>query len=321
MNPLCPHCQSSTKRFGRSKDGYQRYRCLACSKTFADRPARPLGASRLPLEEACRVLQLLCEGTSIRAVERLTGYEKGTVLRLLAQVGPKCERLLESLVRDVEVTDVQCDELHGWVHCKQGTKARKGITNPEAGDCWTWVALERGSKLVLSFHVGRRTTWDAHDFMAKLAKATSGRFALSTDGWAGYPETAEYHLGARIDYGMVIKEYRQAPAEELRRYAPPRLLRVEKVAVSGEPDEKRMCTSHVERCNWTIRTHLRRLTRLSNGFSRKKSNLRAAVALFFAYYNLVKFHGSIRMTPAMKAGIVARPWTMADLVMAAGAAA
>lgn len=318
---LCAACQGSTKRFGRSKDGHQRYRCLTCRKTFADRPARPLGRSRVPFEQACHVLQLLCEGASIRAVERLTGLEKATVLRLLAEVGPKCERLLEALVCGVAVADVQCDELWGYIHCKQATKARNGITNPEAGDAYCFVALERGSKLVLSFHLGRRTSWDAHDFMGKLAKATSGRFALSTDGWAGYPETAEFHLGARIDYGMVVKEFKQPTGEELRHYGPPRLLRVEKVVVSGEPDEAKMCTSHVERCNWTIRTHMRRLTRLSNGFSRKKSNLRAALAVFFAYYNLVKFHGSIRMTPAMKAGVVKRPWTMADLVTAAGKAA
>lgn len=152
-----------------------------------------------------------------------------------------------------------------------------------------------------------------------VSHATAGRFQISTDGWTGYPETIDYNLGARVDYGMVVKEFRQASGEELRRYAPPRLLKAEKVAVYGQPDEKRMSTSRIERHNWTIRTHLRRLTRLSNGFSRKRANLRATMALFFAYYNFVKIHRSIRMTPAMKAGIARKPWSMADLLRAAAA--
>jgi len=272
---------------------------------------------RLPLDRALLVLQLLCEGSSVRAIERLTGTEKKTVLRLLAQVGTGCERMLAETVKGVPVRDVECDELWTFVRCKEATKARKGITDLEAGDCYTFVALERSSKLVLAFKVGRRNTWDAHDFMESLDAATAGEFQISTDGWSGYPETISYNLGARVAYGMVVKEFRQASGDELRRYSPPRLLRTEKVVVYGEPEEKRMSTSRIERHNWTIRTHLRRLTRLSNGFSRKRANLRAAMALFFAYYNFCKIHRSIRCTPAMAAGIARKPWEMADLLTAA----
>jgi transposase-like protein/IS1 family transposase len=316
----CPHCQSATKKFGRTNDGRQRFRCLSCRKISAEARERPLGDMRLPLERALLVLQLLCEGSSVRAVERITGTEKKTVLRLLCQVGAGCERLMTERVREVPVADVECDELWTFVRCKEATKARKGITDLEAGDCYTFVALERSSKLVLAFKVGRRNTWDAHDFMGKVSAATAGDFQISTDGWAGYPETIEFNLGARVAYGMVIKEFRQASGEELRRYSPPSLLRAEKVSVYGEPEEKRMGTSRIERHNWTIRTHLRRLTRLSNGFSRKRANLRAAMALFFVYYNFVKFHRSLRMTPAMAAGIALKPWEMVDLLKAAQAA-
>jgi transposase-like protein/IS1 family transposase len=317
-NPTpCPYCQSATKKFGRTPDGRQRYRCLSCRKISAEERERPLGEMRLPLDRALLCLNLLCEGSSVRAIERITGIEKKTVLRLLSKVGAGCERMLSSLVRDVPVQDVECDELWTFVRCKEGTKKRKNIQDGEAGDCYTFVALERHSKLVLAFQVGRRNTWDAYDFMEKVNTAAAGQFTLSTDGWSGYPETVEYHLGGRVDYGMVVKEFGQESGEELRRYAPPRLLRAEKVIVQGEPDTKRVSTSRIERHNWTIRTHLRRLTRLSNGFSRKRANLRAALALFFAYYNFCKIHQSIRCTPAMAAGIARKPWSLADLLTAA----
>jgi IS1 family transposase/transposase-like protein len=315
----CQHCQGRTKKFGRTNDGRQRFRCLnlECRKISSERRERPLGEMRLPVDRALQVLQLLVEGVSVRAVERLTGTEKKTILRLLAQVGPACERMLAETVANVPVKDVECDELWTFVRCKEATKARKGITDLEAGDCYTFVAIERSSKLVLAFKVGRRNTWDAHDFMGKVSAATAGEFQISTDGWTGYPETIEYNLGARVRYGMVVKEFVSAGGEEARRYAPPRLLGQEKIAVYGEPDEDKMGTSRIERSNWTIRTHLRRMTRLSNGFSRKRSNLQANLALFFAYYNFVKIHRSIRMTPAMKAGIARKPWEMVDLLKAA----
>jgi hypothetical protein len=161
--------------------------------------------------------------------------------------------------------------------------------------------------------------WDADDFMAKLNTATTGGFQLTTDGFNAYPNAVEYNLGARAEYAQLVKQYGEG-GEETRRYGPPRFIGTEKIAVSGSPEKARICTSHVERVNWTLRGHLRRMTRLSNGFSRKRANLRAALALFFAYYNLVKVQTSIRMAPAMKAGVTRKPWTMADLLKAANAA-
>ncbi len=276
---------------------------------------------RLPLDRALLCLHLLCEGSAVRAIERITGTEKKTILRLLVQVGEGCERLLAETVKGVPVQDVQADELWTYIRCKQGTRERNKITDPDAGDAYCYFGIERNSKLILAWHLGRRNTWDAHDFIVKLSTATAGSFQLSTDGFNAYPNAVEYAFGARVDYAQVVKEFASAGGEEARRYAPPRLIGQEKVTVYGTPDEDKVSTSHVERANWTLRGHLRRFTRLSNGFSRKKTNLRAALALYFAYYNFCRMHKSIRMTPAMAAGIARRPWSLADLLSAAQAAA
>lgn len=318
----CDDCKDSTvAKHGRDRHGKQRYRCCACGRTFAE-PSEPspLGEMRLPLDRALLCLHMLCEGNAVRAIERMTGTEKKTILRLLVLVGEGCERMLEETIQSVPVEDVQADELWTYIKAKQGTVARKKIKDPDAGDAYCYIGIERHSKLVLAWHLGRRNGWDAHDFIVKLGKATAGDFQLSTDGFNGYPGAVEYSLGARVDYAQVVKEFGNEGGEEGRRYAPPRLIGQEKIVVSGTPDEERICTSHVERGNWTLRGHLRRFTRLSNGFSRKKANLRAALALYFAYYNFVRMHKSIRMTPAMHAGITRKPWSVGDLLTAAMAA-
>ena len=197
---------------------------------------------------------------------------------------------------------------------------RRGIADPETGDAYCFIGLERHSKLVLAWHLGRRNTWDTHDFMEKLSAATAGRFQVTTDGLKTYPDSVECNLGARVNFTQLVKEFGAEGGAEQRRYAPPRLIGAEKITVYGEPDEARVCTSHIERANWTLRGHLRRMTRLSNSFSRKRANLRAAFGLFFAYYNLVKIHGAIRMTPAMKADLTRKPWSMADLLREAAQA-
>jgi transposase-like protein/IS1 family transposase len=314
---VCHNCQTAAKKFGKDRRGNQRYRCRTCRKTFSERQARPLGDMRIPVEKAELALMLLCEGSGIRAVERVTGLHRVTILRLLSEVGAGCERLLAAMVKDVPVQDVQADEVWGYVRCKEGTKKRRGIEDPEAGDAYCFIGIERHSKLVLAWHLGRRNSWDAHDFMVKLSAATGDGFQLSTDGFNAYSDAVEFNFGARVDYAMLVKEFGGAEGEEARRYGPPRLIGAEKITVYGTPNEDRICTSHVERVNWTLRGHLRRMTRLSNGFSRKRANLKAALALFFAYYNLIKMHSAIRMTPAMKAGISRKPWTMVDLIVAA----
>jgi IS1 family transposase len=270
---------------------------------------------RLPFDRAVLVLRLLVEGMSIRSAERITGHHRDTIMRLLVLAGRRAERLLEHLLREVPVRDVQADEIWGYVRMKEATKVRRGIEDEQVGDAYAFVGIERDSKLILTWHLGRRTAQHADAFAAKLERATSGRFQVTTDGFAGYPEAINYHLGTRTDLGLLIKQYGADHGEE-RRYSPGRITGARKIVVHGQPNPARICTSHVESQNLTMRMQLRRLTRLTNAYSRKWANLRAALALHFAHYNLCWFHSSIRMTPAMKAGVTQRPWGMADLLNA-----
>lgn len=178
----CTACQIPAKKFGKDRSGNQRFQCRTCRKTFSERPDRPLGDMRLPVDRALLCLNLLCEGSSIRATERITGTEKKTILRLLVQVGEGCERMLAETVKDVPVQDVQADELWTYVRCKQGTRDRKKISDPEAGDAYCYIAMERTSKVILAWHLGRRNGWDVHDFIAKLSTATAGSFQLARTG-------------------------------------------------------------------------------------------------------------------------------------------
>ena len=316
--PRCQSCESSAIaiKWGKDRAGNQRWRCKGCGSTWSDVPARPLGSMRLSLDRVVLVLSLLSEGMSIRSTERVTGHHRDTISKALRLAGDRCADLLDRMIADVEVSDVQCDEIWGFVGMKQKTKNLKKLDNQYLGDAWCWTAIDRDSKLILTHRLGSRTAQHADSFCEQLDRATVGRFQLSTDGLDSYPEAVSYHLGTRVDYGQIIKEYGSPTKEEQRRYSPARIISVEKRAISGSPDEGRICTSHVERSNLTIRTHMKRMTRLTCAFSKKWENLRAAFGLHFACYNLVKSHRSIRMTPAMKAGLTSNPWSMADLVAA-----
>lgn len=315
----CRYCQSKCQRYGFDPYGQQRWYCPACSKSFIERRRRPLNRMRLSVEKAIACLHLLVEGMSVRGIERVTGTGKRTILKLLLLAGRKCERLQDRRIRAVKVADVQADEIWGFVWCKQKTKNRKGHGD-ETGDAYCFVAIERHTKLVLAWHLGKRTTADTETFIEKLERATAGRFQLTTDGWESYPDAVSLSLGVRVDYARLIKTYHaahptQSPEGE-RRYSPSRVLEIIKDPRIGEPDEQAICTSHIERQNLTIRMHMRRLTRLTNGFSKKLENLRAAYALHFAYYNFCRIHKTIRCTPAMEAGVTKRIWELKDLLSA-----
>ena len=312
---VCHNCRIRATKHGRDRNGRQRWKCKPCRKTWTEPYERLLGEMRVPEEKALLALNLLCEGSSIRSTERLTGLHRDTVMKLLVRVGEGCERFLEERIRDVPVEDVQCDEIWGFVEMKERTKVGKGLDSVLIGDAYCFVGLERDSKLVLAWHLGRRTVQHTDAFVEKLDRATAGRFQLSTDGFAAYPDSISYHLGTRTDYAVLIKKYGSEEKSE-RRYSPPRIIGIDVNTIHGEPEPGRICTSHVERSNLTMRMSLRRLTRLTNAFSRKWENLRAALALYFAWYNFCRMHSSIRMTPAIKAGIANRPWSMKDLVAA-----
>lgn len=315
VSPVCRTCGGETIGWGKDRDGNARRKCKTCRATFGIIPARPLGAMRISMEKATLCLSLLTEGNSIRSTERISGTHRDTVMSLLRLAGAKCEALLSRLVQGVQVEDVQADELWCFVGMKEKTKARLKKTDAELGDAYTFVGIERTSKLALGFHLGRRTSEDANIFMAKIDAATSGRFQLSVDGFGAYPAAVESQLGARVDFGQLIKTYSSETVDSERRYSPARIISAEKVAVYGTPAEERICTSHIERANLHVRMQMRRFTRLTNAFSRKRDNLRAALALHFAAYDFCWMHSSIRMTPAMKAGIAKKPMKIIDLLL------
>lgn len=312
----CRSCGGRTIGWGKDREGNARRKCKACGATFGIIPARPLGTMRISLEKATLCVHLLTEGSSIRSTERITGTHRDTICRLLRVVGGKCEDLLNRLVSKVPVQDVQADEIWSFVGMKEKTKFRKQLADPEFGDAYTFVGMERTSKLVLAWHLGRRTSQDANLFAAKLSGATAGTYQLTTDGFNGYPAAIEAHLGGRVDYAQLVKTYSGEGLDSERRYSPPSIIASETILVSGTPEEDRVCTSHVERQNLHIRMQLRRFTRLTNAFSRKRENLRAALALHFAAYNFCWMHRTIRCTPAMAAGLVRKPWTVGDLLVA-----
>ncbi len=313
----CTSCESKNfKRFGKDRKGNQRYRCLDCGKTFSEPRDKPLGEMRLPMEKALTVLSLLVEGCSIRSIERVTGVEKKTIISLLLKTGEKCERLFDSLIRKVKVSHIQADEVWAFVGMKDKTRKRRGKSEEGLGDAYTWVAMEGDSKLIIAWHLGKRTAKDAEIFLEKIYQAVEGtenRFQMSTDGYGAYPEAVAYSLGTRVDYAQLIKQY-AAPEADDHRYSPSVCTGAKAVAVHGQPDMAKVCTSHIERQNLTLRMSMRRLTRLTNGFSKKWANLHAAFALQFAHYNLCRIHKTLRCTPAMEAGITKSVWELKDLL-------
>lgn len=318
----CHNCQIKTKKFGKDRKGNQRYRCIGCRKTFQEQQDKPLNNMYLPIEKAVLCLRLLVEGNSIRSTERITGVNRNTILDLLVLAGEKCERLLNEKIKNVPVRDVQCDEMWGFVGMKQKTLRRKLKAEPSTdttqGDAWCFVALERHTKMVMAWHLGKRTVRHTVDFTEKLYEATQGRFQLTTDGFAGYPDAVAYSLGTRVDFAQLVKVYAASPDGNTneRRYSPAIVTKAIPTPKWGNPDAERICTSHVERQNLTMRMMMRRLTRLTNAFSKKWDNLRAALALHFAYYNFCRIHKTLRCMPAMEAGITKTVWSLKDLLTA-----
>lgn len=309
----CQSCDGQVKKFGKDRKGNQRVRCLSCGKTQTVTQPKPLGSMYLAEEKALMCLNLLVEGMSVRAIERITGVHRDTVLDLLVTVGEKCERLMDEKIQGVAVRDVQADEVWAFVQMKEKTKKRQGLNDETIGDAYTFTAIDRETKLILCWHLGRRTAQDTAIFIEKLYHATSTHFQLTTDGFGGYPDAVIHSLGTRVDYAQLVKMYAQ-PAEGERRYSPAECIGAKKIPVIGNPDPERINTSHVERQNLTIRMHTRRLTRLTNAFSKKWPNLKAALALHFAFYNFCRLHSTIRCTPAMAAGITKSVWTLKDLL-------
>jgi IS1 family transposase len=273
-------------------------------------------ANILPLEKQIRVVSALAEGQSIRAIERQTGIHQDTICRLGARVGLAGARIMDEQMRELTCDTIQMDEIWGFIGKKQ-KNLRPGEERQGLGDVWTFVSICADTRMVPNYLVGKRDLYSATCFVEDLAsRLNAGRVQISTDGLNAYLNAVERGFGSEADYAQIVKNYGQEDIEGQRRYSPPKIIYVTKTVISGEPDRKKISTSYVERQNLTMRMHMRRLTRLTNAFSKKLDNFKAAVGLHFAYYNFVRIHRSLRMTPAMAGDVTDHVWSVKDLVEA-----
>ena len=285
---------------------------MGCKKTFSAKLTDRIEGSNIPLAQVEKVLQLLIEGCSVRSVERITSLHRDTILRLLVAAGEKCEKLLGRLIVNVPVRDIQADEIWGFIQKKE--KQVTADDDPNYGDAYCFVAMETTTKLVLNFALGKRNQATTDIFIEGLRDTVSRQnFQITTDGFVPYRSAIDNTLGDGVDFAQLIKVYRAAPEGE-RKYSPAEVVSTEVVPVLGNPDPKRICTSHIERQNLTMRMQMRRLTRLTNAFSKKWENHWAALCLHFAYYNFCRVHRTLRVTPGMQAGITDRVWDLAELL-------
>ena len=274
-------------------------------------------ANKLPFEKKVAVISMLCEGSSIRAIERITGVNQNTIMSLSRRVGDACKKIMDEKMRGLTCKQIEVDEIWGFIGAKQKNARRAGAY----GDVWTFIALDADTKLIPSFIVGKRDLYHAQAFMEDLAARLSRRVQISSDALSSYPEAVERGFGGEVDYAQLVKTYAVTTlgnAAASVRYSPAEVVKVEKTVINGMPEIDRVTTSHIEKQNHTLRMHCRRLTRLTNAFSKKFENFEAAVALNFAYYNFCKTHKALKMTPAMAAGIESTFWTVEDLVKRCG---
>ena len=268
--------------------------------------------NRLSTAERARVVASLVEGNSIRATVRMTGVAKNTIVKLLSELGPVVSAYQDKTFRNLTCKRVQCDEIWSYCYAKN-----KNITpeikekNPSAGDIWTWTAIDADTKLMLSWLVASRDLESAKTFMQDVASRVANRVQLTTDAYRPYLTAVDNAFGTEIDYSQLHKIY---SSESTGRYSPAVCIGCKKLEVSGDPDPKHVSTSYVERANLTIRMSIRRFTRLTNAFSKKIENHAAMVSLYFMYYNFGRVHQTLRVTPAMEAGIADHVWSIEEIV-------
>lgn len=272
--------------------------------------------NKLDAKSRSLIIRLLVEGNSIRATSRIADVSKNTVNKLLIDAGEACAKYHDEHVRNVNASVIQCDEIWSFTYAKQKNVAEAKAAPEGAGDTWTWTALDSDSKLIVSYMVGGRDGEYAMGFMDDLRSRLENWVQLTTDGHKAYLEAVEGAFGGDVDYAQLIKLYGEPTGQKghERKYSPSECTGTKKRTVEGNPEKALVSTSHVERQNLTMRMHMRRFTRLTNGFSKKVENHMHAVALHFMYYNFVKVHQTLRVTPAMAAGLTDRLWDVADLV-------
>jgi hypothetical protein len=269
--------------------------------------------NRLANQKRAQILHLLCEGSSIRAITRITGVSKNTVSKLLNEAGLACAEFHDRTVRNLRCKRVQVDEIWSFTYAKQRNVKGAKAAPPGAGDTWTFVGIDADTKLAVTWHVGGRNAVCAYRFMVDLASRIDRRIQLTTDGLRAYIDAVDAAFDGFVDYAQLVKLYGPAPDGE-RRYSPAECTGAVKNRIFGIPADEHISTSFVERQNLTMRMHMRRMTRLTNAFSKKFEAHANAVALHFVYYNFCRIHKTLRVTPAMAAGVTDRLWEVSDIV-------
>ena len=268
--------------------------------------------NRLSTEKRAQIIRCLVEGNSIRSTVRITGAAKNTVTKLLVDVGKACSEYQDRVLVDLPCKRIECDEIWSFCYAKQRNIPKDKQGQFGIGDVWTWTAICADTKLAPSWLVGDRSADTGLVFMKDLARRLKNRVQLTTDGHKPYLEAVEGAFGADIDYAMLVKIFGQGP-EGQRRYSPPQIIGTSSETIQGRPDAAHVSTSYAERQNLTMRMSMRRFTRLTNAFSKKVENLAHSVSLHFMYYNFVRVHRSLRVTPAMAAGVTDRLWDVEDI--------
>lgn len=269
--------------------------------------------NRTATEKRVQILSALVEGTSLRAVSRMTGIARNTITTLLVDAGLACGEYQDAALRNLRCRRIQADEIWSFCYSKEKNVPKEMKGQFGVGDIWTWTALDADTKLMVCWAIGDRSAKTASLFMDDLANRLRHRVQLTTDGHKAYLEAVEGAFGNNIDFAQLIKIYGEGGEPE-KRYSPAVCMGAKKETITGTPITKHISTSYVERQNLTMRMHMRRFTRLTNAFSKKVDNHIAAIALHFMYYNFIRIHQTLRVTPAMAAGVTNRVWEIADII-------
>jgi IS1 family transposase len=271
--------------------------------------------NRLTPEKRAQILGMMVEGNGIRAISRMTGASKNTIVKLLADAGRAFAAYQNVALRDLKSTRIQVDEIWAFIYAKQKNVPASMKGRGDVGDVWTWTALDADSKLIVSWLVADRSAEAAKEFMDDVASRLVRRIQLTTDGFAAYPPAIQASFKGKVDYAQLVKAFgSEGTTIGTGRYSPPRCIGARPEVISGTPDPKHIATSYVERNNLTMRMSMRRFTRLTNAFSKKFENHAHSVAIHFMHYNFVRIHQTTRVTPAMAAGATDKLWELADMV-------
>lgn len=312
----CKTCGEKAGKRGKSKSGLQRFFCCKCRKAFTEPHA--LANKKTSVEDAAKVLRMLLEGMSIRSCQRLTGMDRNTIMGIMLAAGESCRAFMEKTVRRVPAQTIELDEQWSFIFCKAKTADARGYTE-ECGDNYVFTAIDRETKLLLCWHTGLRSADDTYHFAHKLYLAVDGRPSINTDGFKPYTAAIPLTFRHQCDYAQIVKHF-QNSRDGQQRYSPGSIIRAEKKVVCGDVPQHEIGTSRMERFNLTTRMTVRRFTRLTNAHSKKRRHHEAMLGLYFAWYNWVRKHSTIKTTPAVAAKLADEPWTLEKLLTVAAAA-